>query len=324
MSQKIRIGIVGYGNLGKGVELSIKQNEDMELVAIFTRRNPNSLDNPFMESINNIESYKDKIDVMILCGGSATDLPEQTPEIAQIFNTVDSFDNHVNIPLHFQNVDKVGRENGTLNLISAGWDPGLFSIYKLMGEAILPVGSSYAFWGEGISQGHSDAIRRIDGVIDAKQYTIPIKKALDRIKSGETPEFTPREKHLRVCYVVAEPEASKSKIEEEIKTMPNYFDEYDTEVNFISKEELDQEHSGMPHGGHVIRTGTSENGTKQIMEFDLKLDSNPEFTSSILVAFARAVQRLHNQGNIGCITVFDVPLAMLSIKSGDQLRKDLL
>jgi diaminopimelate dehydrogenase len=324
LTQKTRIGIVGYGNLGKGVELSIKQNEDMELVAIFTRRDPKSLNHPQMENINNIKDYKNKIDVMILCGGSATDLPEQTPNIAKMFNTVDSFDTHANIPVHFENVDKVGIENGTLNLISSGWDPGLFSMYRIMGESMLPVGNTYTFWGEGVSQGHSDAIRRIKGVIDAKQYTVPIEKALKKVRSGENPKFTTREKHLRVCYVVAEEGAEKDKIENEIKTMPNYFDEYDTEVNFISKKELDENHSGMPHGGYVIRTGTSENRTKQRMEFVLELESNPEFTSSVLVSYARAVQKMHNNGKNGGITVFDVPLAMLSPKSNEELRKELL
>lgn len=324
MTNKTRIGIVGYGNLGKGVELAIEQNDDMELVAIFTRRDPKTLNHSLMENIANIDSYKGEIDVMILCGGSATDLPEQTPEIAKMFNTVDSFDTHANIPVHFANVDKVGQESETLNLISSGWDPGLFSMYRIMGETMLPVGNTYTFWGKGVSQGHSDAIRRIDGVIDAKQYTIPIEKALDKVRSGENPEFTTKEKHLRVCYVVVEDGEDKSKIEEEIKTMPNYFDDYDTEVNFISKEELDNNHSGMPHGGYVIRTGRSKNGAKQRMEFILELGSNPEFTSSVLVAYARAVQRMHKNGQNGCITVFEVPLTMLSPKSREELRKEIL
>lgn len=324
MTGKTRIGIVGYGNLGKGVELAIEQNDDMELVAIFTRRNPKTLNHSLMENIDNIESYKGKIDVMILCGGSATDLPEQTPKIAKIFNTVDSFDTHANIPVHFTNVDKVGQENETLNLISSGWDPGLFSMYRIIGETMLSVGKTYTFWGKGVSQGHSDAIRRINGVIDAKQYTIPIEKSLDKVRSGKNPEFTTREKHLRVCYVVVENGVDKAKIEEEIKTMPNYFDEYDTEVNFINKEELDKDHSGMSHGGYVMRTGKSKNGSKQRMEFVLELGSNPEFTSSVLVVYARAVQKMHINGQNGCITVFDVPLAMLSPKSGEELRKEIL
>lgn len=324
MAQKTKIGIVGYGNLGKGVELSIKQNEDMELIAIFTRRNPKTLDHPLMENIENIKNYKGKIDVMILCGGSATDLPEQTPEIAKMFNTVNSFDTHANIPVHFANVDKVGKENETLNLISSGWDPGLFSMYRIMGESTLPVGNTYTFWGEGVSQGHSDVIRRINGVLDAKQYTVPIKKALDEVRSGKNPKFTTREKHLRVCYVVVEKGADETKIKEKIITMPNYFDEYDTEVNFISKEELDEKHGGMPHGGYIIRTGTSENNANQRMEFVLELGSNPEFTSSVLVAYARAVQKMYNDGKNGCVTVFDVPLALLSPKSGEELRKELL
>ncbi|RBQ23045.1 hypothetical protein ALNOE001_11680 [Candidatus Methanobinarius endosymbioticus] len=324
MTEKTKIGIVGYGNLGKGVELGIEQNDDMELIAIFTRRDPKSLDHPLMENMENMESYKDKIDVMILCGGSATDLPEQTPEISKIFNTVDSFDTHANIPDHFANVDKVGKENGTLSLISTGWDPGLFSMYRIMGESMLPVGNTYTFWGKGVSQGHSDAIRRIDGVLNAKQYTIPIEKSLDRVRSGENPEFTTKEKHLRVCYVVLESGADKAKIEEKIKTMPNYFDEYDTEVNFVSEEELDKNHSGMSHGGYVIRTGVSQNETKQRMEFVLDLGSNPEFTSSVLITYARAVQKIHEDGKNGCITVFDVPLGMLSPKPSEELIKKLL
>jgi len=320
----IKIGIVGYGNLGKGVELAIEQNEDMKLIAIFTRRDPSTLNNSKMVNINKIEDYKDKIDVMVLCGGSATDLPEQTPEIAKTFNTVDSFDTHANIPQHFEKVDKIGKEFETLNLISTGWDPGLFSIYRILGESMLPVGNTYTFWGEGVSQGHSDAIRRIEGVIDGKQYTVPIESALNKVRSGENPELTTREKHLRKCYVVVEDKADKVAIESEIKNMPNYFDEYDTEVNFISQEELDKNHSGMPHGGYVIRTGQSENGTKQRMEFVLELGSNPEFTSSVLVAYARAVKRMSDNGQTGCLTVFDVPLAMLSPKSNASLRKELL
>jgi len=296
----------------------------MELVRIFTRRDPSTLNNPLMENINKIKDYKDKIDVMILCGGSATDLPEQTPEITKNFNTVDSFDTHANIPTHFEKVDKVGKDAGTLSLISTGWDPGLFSMYRILGEAMLPIGNTYTFWGEGVSQGHSDAIRRVEGVIDGKQYTVPIEEALEKVRSGENPEFTTREKHLRVCYVVVEDGAEKSKIEEEIKTMPNYFEEYNTEVNFISQEELDKNHSGMPHGGYVIRTGQSETKINQRMEFVLELGSNPEFTSSVLVAYARAVNRMVNEGATGCLTVFDVPLAKLSPKSSEDLRKELL
>lgn len=324
MSNKVKIGIVGYGNLGKGVELAIEQNEDMDLVAIFTRRDPSTLDNSKMVNINEIESYKGKIDVMVLCGGSATDLPVQTPEIAKIFNTVDSFDTHANIPQHFEKIDKIGRESETLSLISTGWDPGLFSIYRILGETMLPIGNTYTFWGKGVSQGHSDAIRRIEGVADAKQYTVPIESALKKVRSGENPKFTTREKHLRQCYVAAEDKADKAAIEYEIKNMPNYFDEYDTEVNFISQEELDKDHSGMPHGGYVIRTGQSETRTKQRMEFILELESNPEFTSSVLIAYARAVKKMKNNGQTGCLTVFDVPLAMLSPKSNATLRKELL
>lgn len=296
----------------------------MELVAIFTRRDPKTLNHSLMENMSKIEDYKNKIDVMILCGGSATDLPEQTPKITKMFNTVDSFDTHANIPIHFEKVDKIGKNAGTLSLISTGWDPGLFSMYRIMGESMLPVGNTYTFWGEGVSQGHSDAIRRIKGVADAKQYTVPIEKALKKVRSGENPEFTTREKHLRVCYVVSEKGADDAKIENEIKTMPNYFDEYDTEVNFITQEDLEQNHSGMPHGGYVIRTGHSKTGNNQRMEFILELGSNPEFTSSVLVAYARAVKKMADEGKTGCITVFDVPLAMLSQKSGEELRKELL
>ena len=324
MSEKTKIGIVGYGNLGKGVELAIEQNEDMELIAIFTRRDPSTLNHSKMLNISEINSYKGKIDVMILCGGSATDLPLQTPEIAKNFNTIDSFDTHVNIPLHFEKVENVGKKSKTLNLISAGWDPGLFSIYRALGESILPVGNTYTFWGKGVSQGHSDAIRRIEGVIDGKQYTIPIESALNKVRFGENPEFSPREKHLRQCYVVIEEGSDKLAIESEIKNMPNYFDEYDTEVNFISQEDLDKNHSGMPHGGYVIRTGQSQTKTKQRMEFVLDLGSNPEFTSSVLVAYARAVKRMRDKGQTGCLTVLDVPLAMLSPKSNETLRKELL
>ena len=296
----------------------------MELVAIFTRRDPNTLNNPLMENIDNIKDYKDKIDVMVLCGGSATDLPKQTPKITETFNTVDSFDTHANIPVHFEKVNKIGKDAGTLGLISTGWDPGLFSIYRILGESMLPVGNTYTFWGEGVSQGHSDAIRRIEGVADGKQYTVPIEKALEKVRSGENPKFTTREKHLRVCYVVTKQGADEAKIEEEIKTMKNYFDEYDTEVNFISQEELDKNHRGMPHGGYVIRTGNSKTDNKQRMEFVLELDSNPEFTSSVLIAYARAVKRIADEGKTGCITVFDVPLAMLSQKTPENLRKELL
>lgn len=320
----IKIGIVGYGNLGKGVELAVEQNEDMELVAVFTRRDPSKLNNSKMRNISEIETYKGKVDVMILCGGSATDLPKQTPEIAKNFNTVDSFDTHANIPEHFEKVDKIGKEFETLNLISTGWDPGLFSIYRILGETMLPFGNTYTFWGEGISQGHSDAIRRIEGVADAKQYTVPIENALNKVRSGENPEFTTREKHYRECYVVVENNADKVAIESKIKNMPNYFDEYDTEVNFITQKELDENHSGMPHGGYVIRTGKSKADAKQRMEFVLELESNPEFTSSVLIAYARAVKKMKDSGQTGCITVLDVPLAMLSPKSNASLRKEIL
>lgn len=326
MTSITKIGIIGYGNLGKGVELAIEQNADMELVAIFTRRDPSTLNHSKMANMSEVENYKGKIDVMILCGGSSTDLPEQTPELAKNFNCVDSFDTHANIPIHFNNVNKIGEENNTITVISTGWDPGLFSIYRIIGESMLPVGDTYTFWGEGVSQGHSDAIRRINGVLDAKQYTIPIETALKRIRNEESPVLKTREKHLRSCYVVVEDGADKAAIKNEIKTMKNYFDEYDTTVEFISQTELDKNHSGMPHGGHVIRSGkTGEgNNTKQRMEFSLELESNPEFTASVLVAYGRAVNRLSKKGKKGCLTVFDVPLAMLSPKSGAELRKELL
>ncbi|MGL4670542.1 MAG: diaminopimelate dehydrogenase [Methanobacteriaceae archaeon] len=327
MSNITKIGVVGYGNLGKGVELAIEQNEDMELVAIFTRRDPSTLNNPKIVNISEVENYKEKIDVMILCGGSATDLPEQTPELAKKFNTVDSFDTHANIPTHYDKLNRVGKDNNTLTIISTGWDPGLFSIYRIIGESMLPVGDTHTFWGEGVSQGHSDAIRRIDGVLDAKQYTIPIEAALERIRAEESPKLTTREKHLRSCYVVVKEGVDKVAIENEIKSMKNYFDDYDTTIEFISQEELDKNHSGMPHGGHVIRsgkTGKAEKISKQRMEFSLELESNPEFTASVLVAYARAVNRLAKEGKKGCLTVFDVPLAMLSSKSSSELRKELL
>lgn len=324
MNKKIKVGIVGYGNLGKGVELGIDQNEDMDLVAIFTRRDPSTMNNPKMVKIADIEKYKDKIDVMILCGGSATDLPKQTPEIAKIFNTVDSFDTHANIPIHFDKIDKVGKEFETLTLISTGWDPGLFSIQRVLGESFLPGGNTYTFWGKGVSQGHSDAIRRIDGVLDGKQYTVPIETALNKVRTGENPELSTREKHLRICYVVLDDDVDKIAIEKEIKTMPNYFDDYDTEINFISEEELEKNHSGMPHGGYVIRTGESKTGSKQRMEFNLNLESNPEFTASVLIAYARAIKKMSGEGKTGCVTVFDVPLGMLSKKTPSDLRKDIL
>lgn len=325
MDKKIRIGIVGYGNLGKGVELSLKQNPDFELEAIFTRRNPDKLQsNSKMVHISEMEDYKDKIDVMILCGGSATDLPEQAPEIAATFNTVDSFDTHARIPEYFNRLDEVAKRAGTIGLVSVGWDPGVFSLSRLLGQAILPVGKDYTFWGKGVSQGHSDAIRRVAGVKDGIQYTIPVESAIERVRTGENPEFSTREKHERVCYVVPEEGADLQQIENEIKNMPNYFSDYDTTVNFITEEDLKKNHSGIPHGGFVIRTGVTGENTKQRMELSLELGSNPEFTSSVLVAYARAVYRMSKEGQTGARTVLDIPFSYLSPKSGEELRKELL
>lgn len=323
----IRIGILGYGNLGRGVENSITQNPDMELVAVFTRRSPDSLkiasQNVPVISIDNILDWKDKIDVLILCGGSATDLPEQTPEYVKYFNVVDSFDTHAKIPEHFANVDKNAQESGKLGIISIGWDPGLFSINRAYAGAILPVGKDYTFWGKGVSQGHSDAIRRIAGVKNAKQYTIPKDEALTAVRSGTNPDLTTREKHLRECFVVLEDGADATSIENEIKTMPNYFADYDTIVNFISEEEFSKNHSGIAHGGFVIRSGTT--GTnKHIIEYSLKLDSNPEFTSSVLVAYARAAYRLSNEGKKGCLTALDIAPAYLSAQDHKTLISTLL
>lgn len=324
----IRIGIYGYGNLGKGVEAAIKQNSDMELVAVFSRRDPAGvkINTPTAKVLkaDDAEKYVDDIDVMILCGGSATDLPVQTPALAQMFNVIDSFDTHAKIPEHFANVDKCAKEAGKTAIISVGWDPGMFSVSRLYGEAILPEGEAYTFWGKGVSQGHSDAIRRIDGVLDAKQYTIPVDKALDAVRSGVNPTLTTREKHTRECFVVAEDGADKARIENEIKTMPNYFADYDTTVHFITKEELQRDHSGIPHGGFVIRSGETASGNKHIIEYSLKLDSNPEFTASVITAYARAAYRMNKEGIAGCKTVFDVAPSYLSIKDGAQLRKELL
>lgn len=325
---KIRIGIVGYGNLGRGVEAAITQNDDMELVAVFSRRDPGtvSIQTPgvTVAHVDEAVNYKDKIDVMVLCGGSATDLPEQVPHFAQWFNTIDSFDTHAKIPEFFDAVDKVAAANGTVSIISVGWDPGLFSLNRLLGEAVLPVGNTYTFWGDGLSQGHSDAIRRVEGVKAGVQYTLPIREAVDRVRSGENPELSTREKHARECYVVLEEGADAAAIEKEIKEMPNYFADYDTTVHFISEEELKANHSGMPHGGFVIRSGESGAGDKQILEFSLKLESNPMFTSSVLVAYARAAYKLANAGDKGAKTVFDVPFGLLSPKSAAELRKELL
>lgn len=323
----MKIGILGYGNLGRGVEFAIRQNPDMELVAIFTRREPSNLkinSNAKVVHISEIEDWKDKIDVLIICSGSASDLPEQTPKYAKIFNVVDSFDTHAKIPTHFENVDKEAKAGGKTALISAGWDPGLFSLNRLYASAILPQGKDYTFWGKGISQGHSDAIRRIDGVCDAKQYTIPVDNALETIRAGECPELTARQMHTRECFVVVEDGADKAKIEEEIKTMPNYFEPYNTTVNFISEEELKKNHSGIPHGGFVVRVGETAGCKKHIIEYSLKLESNPEFTSSVLVAYARAIYRLSKEGVVGCKTVFDIAPKYLTIKSDEEIRKTML
>ena len=325
----IRIGILGYGNLGRGVECAIKHNPDMELVGVFTRRAPETVkiltETAKVYSVDDAEKMKDQIDVMILCGGSATDLPEQTPKYAQWFNVVDSFDTHKRIPEHFANVDKAASENGHVGIISVGWDPGLFSLNRLYAESILVQGSTYTFWGKGVSQGHSDAIRRIAGVKNAIQYTVPIEEAVDRVRTGSEPELTTRDKHLRECYVVAEEGADKAAIEQAIKTMPNYFDEYDTTVTFITEEELEENHSKMPHGGFVIRTGeTGTEGNKHVIEYSLKLDSNPEFTASVLVAYARAAYRLSQKGENGARSVFDIPPALLSQKTSEELRAQIL
>ena len=326
----IRIGIFGYGNLGRGIENAIKQNPDMTLVAVFTRRDPETVKINTEEAkvyhVDDVENFKDKIDVMILCGGSATDLPTQTPETVSLFNVIDSFDTHAKIPEHFAAVDAAAKKSGKVGIISVGWDPGLFSLNRLYGSAVLREGKDYTFWGKGVSQGHSDAIRRIDGVLDAKQYTIPVEEALDAVRSGAEPELTTRQKHIRECFVVAKEGADKARIEKEIKEMPNYFADYDTTVHFISKEELDRDHSGIPHGGFVIRSGKTgfNKENNHIIEYSLKLDSNPEFTSSVLVAYARAAYRLNKEGACGCKTVLDIPPAYLSAKSGEELRKELL
>lgn len=325
MDKIINIGIVGYGNLGKGVEKALKLNPDMKLHAIFTRRDVKSLNSDAkLVHISEIIKYKDVIDVMILCGGSATDLDEQGPMIAADFNTVDSFDTHARIPEYFNKIDSVAKNSGTCSLISAGWDPGLFSLNRLLGLSVLPDGNEYTFWGHGVSQGHSDAIRHIKGVKDAKQYTVPKANALERVRNGENPKLNPKEKHARVCYVVPEKGADLQVIEQEIVTMPNYFADYDTTVNFISEEEFILNHQGMPHGGVVIRTGETSPNVKQKMEFSIQLGSNPEFTSSVIVAYARAIYKLSKEGKTGAFTVFDIPFAYLSPYSVEQLRKELL
>lgn len=326
----MKIGILGYGNLGRGIECAIKQNDDMELAAVFTRRDPSSVkiltDGVPVYSVNDIENHKNEIDVMILCGGSATDLPKQTPEYVKYFNVIDSFDTHAKIPEHFANVDSAAKASGHVGIISVGWDPGMFSLNRLYANAVLPDGKDYTFWGRGVSQGHSDAIRRIEGVKDARQYTVPVEAALTAVRNGENPELTTRQKHTRECYVVVEDGADKARIENEIKTMPNYFADYDTTVYFITEEELQKNHSGIPHGGSVIRCGkTGKNSeNRHVIEYSLKLDSNPEFTSSVLIAYARAAYRMSKEGQSGCKTVFDVAPAYLCRQSGEALRKELL
>ncbi len=326
----IRIGLFGYGNLARGVEAAIRQNDDCSLVAVFTRRDPASVqlktaDVP-VYPVEKAAELTEDIDVMILCGGSATDLPEQTPEMAKLFHVVDSFDTHKNIPEHFQAVNAAAKASGKVALISVGWDPGLFSLNRLYASTVLPEGKDYTFWGKGVSQGHSDAIRRVDGVLDARQYTIPIDAALEAVRSGANPDLSTGEKHLRECFVVAKEGADRKKIEQEIKTMPNYFADYETVVHFISKEELDRDHSGIPHGGFVIRSGKTglEKENNHLIEYRLKLDSNPEFTASVLLAYARATYRLGAEGVSGCKTVLDIPPAYLSSKSDEELRRELL
>ncbi len=326
----IKVGILGYGNLGRGIEAAIRQNDDMELAAVFTRRDPSTVkimtDGVRVLNISELLEMKNDIDVLVLCGGSATDLPVQTPEYVKYFNVVDSFDTHAKIPQHFENVDVNAKESGKIGIISVGWDPGMFSLNRVYANAVLPDGKDYTFWGKGVSQGHSDAIRRIDGVKDAKQYTVPVESALMAVRNGENPELTTREKHTRVCFVVAEDGADKERIENEIKTMPNYFADYDTTVHFISQDELNRDHSGIPHGGFVIRCGKTgfNNENKHIIEYNLKLDSNPEFTASVIVAYARAAYRLNKEGQCGCKTVLDIAPSYICRQSGAELRKEML
>ena len=324
----IKIGILGYGNLGRGVEAAVKKNDDMELVAVYTRRDPGSMtintEGVPVKSVAELDTGKEDIDVLVICGGSATDLPEMTPKYAAMYNVIDSFDTHARVPEHFANVDAAAKKAGKIGIISCGWDPGMFSISRLYATAVLPDGKDYTFWGKGVSQGHSDAVRRIEGVLDCRQYTIPVPQALDKVRSGADPELTTREKHTRECFVVAEEGADLARIENEIKTMPNYFADYDTTVHFISAEEMKQNHSGLPHGGSVIYSGSTSDGNKHVIEYSLKLDSNPEFTGSVLIACARAAQRLNSEGASGAKTIFDLPPAYLSAKSGEELRAHLL
>lgn len=328
MEKRMRIGIVGYGNLGKGVEAAIKQNNDMELVAIFSRRDPESVHVADKQvkvcHISDAEQYVDQIDVMVLCGGSAHDLPEQGPQFAKLFNTVDSYDTHAKIPEYFVAVDEVAQASGKVSIISVGWDPGLFSLNRMLTEAVLPVGETYTFWGKGLSQGHSDAVRRVEGVKNGVQYTIPSEEAIERVRSGENPELSTSERHKRECYVVPEAGADKEKIEHAIQTMPNYFADYDTTVHFITEEELQENHTAMPHGGFVIRSGETGDGSNQIVEFSLKLGSNPQFTASVLTAYARAAYRLHQEGQAGAKTLYDVAPGYLSPRSMAELRRELL
>lgn len=326
----MKIGILGYGNLGKGVECAVKNNPDMELTCVFTRRDPSSVklltSGVPVYNTADVEKHKDEVDVLVICGGSATDLPKQTPEYAKYFNVIDSFDTHARIPEHFANVDKAAKDNGHIALISCGWDPGMFSLMRLYGNCVLPDGHDYTFWGKGVSQGHSDAIRRIKGVKDGKQYTIPVQSALNEVRAGKNPELTTRQKHTRECFVVAEDGADKARIEKEIKEMPNYFADYDTTVHFISEEELKKNHSGIPHGGFVFRSGKTgwNKEFNNVIEYSLKLDSNPAFTSSVLISFARAIFRLNKEGQTGCRTVFDIAPAYLSPLSGEELRAHML
>ncbi|MBR1481499.1 MAG: diaminopimelate dehydrogenase [Ruminococcus sp.] len=325
---EMKIGILGYGNLGRGVEAAIKKNSDAELVAVYTRRDPSTLtirtEGVPVKSTAALDTGKEDIDVLIICGGSATDLPVMTPKYAAMYNVIDSFDTHARVPEHFANVDKASKEAGKIGIISCGWDPGMFSLNRVYASAVLPDGQAYTFWGKGVSQGHSDAVRRIEGVRDCRQYTIPVPAALERVRNGENPALTTREKHTRECFVVAEEGADLARIEQEIKTMPNYFSDYDTTVHFIDEAEMKRDHSGLPHGGSVIYSGTSSEGQQHVIEYSLKLDSNPEFTGSVLVAFARAAVRLNSEGVSGAKTVFDIAPAYLSALSGEELRAHLL
>lgn len=325
MKDTIKVGIVGYGNLGKGVELALSHNPDFSLEAIFTRRDVSQLKSDSkIVHISKIKEYKGKIDVMILCGGSATDLPQQCPEIAANFNTIDSFDTHARIPEYFESVDKVAKNAGTLSIISIGWDPGLFSLTRVLAQSVLPNGKEYTFWGKGVSQGHSDAIRRVEGVRNGIQYTVPVEKAIERVRAGENPELAVSQKHERVCYVVPKEGANTKKIEKDIINMPNYFADYDTEVHFVTEEEFSAQHTGMPHGGFVIRTGNTDEENKQKIEFNLQLSNNPQFTASVIVAYARALYRLSKKGETGARTIFDIPPVYMSPKSPEELRKEFL